>query len=206
LRQDPRRLSVRIYVVRHGEAEDDVEDAYGGCANFRLTDAGREQAAAVAAGLKASGLQAIFSSPLARAVETAEILGKGLGGGIPLNVLPDLRERNSYGVLSGVPKARAAEIFGYILAELNEKPGYSREPLLGAEEFDEFVERVRRGFETVVEKALSGGYESVAIVTHGKFTQALCEFVFKFGDKVDLDLSDVLAVDYLPARATIATN
>jgi broad specificity phosphatase PhoE len=192
--------------VRHGEAEDDVEDAYGGCANFRLTAAGREQAAANAARLEASGTQAIFSSPLARAVETAEILNKGLGGNVPLSVLPDLRERNSYGVLSGVPKARAAEIFDYILAELEEKPGYSREPVLGAEDFDEFVERVRRGFDVVLERAVGKGYDCVVIVTHGKFTQALCEFVFKLGDKVDLDLSDVLAVDYVPAQATIAAH
>lgn len=194
---------MRVYVVRHGEAEDDIDDAYGGCANYRLTDRGREQAAACADSLRDPQVTAIYSSPLARALETAEILSKELGGEAKVVVVPDLRERNSYGVLSGVPKARAAEIFDYILADLKEKPGYSREPLLGAEDFDLFIERVRRGFDTTIGLSQADGHECIAIVTHGKFTQALCEYVLRLGDAVDLDLSAVLALDYLPAQTTL---
>lgn len=194
---------MRLYVVRHGEAEDDTEDAYGGCANFRLTDRGREQAMETANALRALKIQAIFSSPLARALETAEIIAKELGGEAPLSVLPELRERNSYGVLSGLPKSRAAEIFDYILADLKDKPGYSREPLLGAEDFDEFVERVRRGFDLVISQSASEGHDPVLIVTHGKFTQALCEYVFKFGEAVRIKLSAILAVDFEPAHARL---
>lgn len=194
---------MRIYVVRHGEAEDDIEDAYGGCADFRLTDRGRQQAVEAAAGLSDASIDAIFSSPLVRASETAEILATELGGALDVRIRPGLRERNSYGVLSGISKARAKELFAHVLSELTEKPGYSREPLLGAENFDAFVQRVRESFDLVVDESRAQGWSRIVIVTHGKFTQALCEFVFKFG-AVDLDLSATLCVDYEPALASLA--
>ena len=127
---------------------------------------------------------------MSRATETAEIIAKELGG-LPLTIVPELRERNSYGVLSGVPKDRAKELFGYILDELKEKPGYSREPLLGAEDFDRFVERVRAGFQLVTDES------------HGKFTQALADFVFRFGDSVSIDLSAILSVDYTASQSVL---
>jgi len=193
---------MKVHVVRHGEAGDDVEDAYGGAADFRLTDHGRDGAVKSAHSLASASVEAIFTSPLSRASETAAILARELGG-LPVTTMSDLRERNSYGVLSGVPKARAKELFGYILDDLKEKPGYSREPLLGAEDFDRFIERVRHAFQAVIDASEGAGYESVIIVTHGKFTQALCEFVFRLGDSVDLDLSDVLSVEYMPSRASL---
>lgn len=39
---------MKIHVVRHGEAGDDIADSYGGAADFRLTDNGREGAHAAA--------------------------------------------------------------------------------------------------------------------------------------------------------------
>lgn len=188
--------ALQIYVLRHGEAEDDELDAYGGAANFRLTERGRQQAREAASNLADAQIELIYSSPLARASETAEIISQNLPTRPAVRVIGELRERNSYGVLSGVTKAKAAEIFDYIFAELTEKPGYSREPLLGSEDFDQFVARVREAFETVVADATRAGREQIAIVTHGKFTQALFEFVVDLGRQIDLDLSGAITFDY----------
>lgn len=197
---------MRVYVVRHGEAGDDIEDAYGGAANFRLTDLGRKQAAEAATELGSAGITQIYSSPLARASESADILSSALPGSPPVRIVKGLRERNSYGVLSGMPKERAKELFDYILSELREKPGYSREPLLGAEDFDEFIQRVRTTFDEIVQDALAAKHESIALVTHGKFTQGLAEYVLRLGEGVDLDFSSILAVDYRPFSAKVATS
>jgi broad specificity phosphatase PhoE len=194
---------MKLYLLRHGESVDDIEDCYGGAADFPLTDAGREKARSVANSLRRTNLQMIFTSPLIRARETADIIASELGNNIPVKEVEDLQERNSYGVLSGVNKERAAQIFKRVLAGLKEKPGYSREFLLGAEDFDAFVLRVQKAFAEVIDLANENHAESFAVVTHGKFTQALFEYVLKIKDGVDLNLSAINAIEYQPATATI---
>ena len=64
-----------LYVIRHGIADDPAE--HGGRDDRRqLTKKGREKVIGVAESLRARGVQfdAIYSSPLARALETAEII------------------------------------------------------------------------------------------------------------------------------------
>jgi len=194
---------MRLYMVRHGESVDDIEECYGGIADFSLTAKGRDQAREVANQLANEGIQAIYSSPLARAHECAQIIAEQLLSKVPLKVIKDLQERNSYGVLSGVNKQRAKEIFGHILSEIKEPPGYSREPLVGAEDFDAFVRRVERAFTTVIADAQTTNCHRIAIVTHGKFTQALFEYVLRLQGQVNLKLSAVNVIEYEPARATL---
>lgn len=196
---------MRIFVIRHGEAEDDLDDSYGGAADFKLTDNGRQQAREVGETLRGEGIQAIYNSPLARAFEAAAIIRQGLGD-IPIQTIGDLRERNSYGVLSGLTKKRAAELFGYILDALTEKPGYSREPLLGAEDFDAFVARVTAAFNSIVSDAVAHDYETIALVTHGKFTQALFEETLKINKNVYLDLSAINQIEYAPFSAKLSND
>src|SRR5450755_291965 len=110
---------MKIFLLRHGESFDDVEDCYGGIADFALTDSGRETAAELAKNLANSGIQILYSSPYKRADETTTIVGRALG--CEMKTVYDLRERNSYGVLSGVNKAKAKEIFSHILVKLKHK-------------------------------------------------------------------------------------
>lgn len=194
-----------VYVIRHGEAQDDIDDCYGGIADFPLTDNGRQTARATADQLRDAMVQLLFTSPLARARETAEIIAAELGG-LELMVVEDLQERNSYGVLSGVNKALAAQIFTRVLSALKEKPGYSREPLEGAEDFDAFVERVRRAFTHVVDVALERRFDCIGIVTHGKFSQALFEHVVRISEPVELKLSAINAFEYAPATARLFSS
>lgn len=195
-----------LYMLRHGEALDDIEDCYGGIADFPLTDRGREQARAVGNELAKEGVEEIYTSPLARAEESARIIASEVGNSVQVTVVDDLQERNSYGVLSGVNKERAKEIFGRVLSQLTEKPGYSREPLVGAEDFDVFLERVRRAFDEVLCLAQSKGQQRIAIMTHGKFTRALFEEVLRLEGKIDLKLSAMNVIDYKPAKAVLVVE
>ena len=189
-------------MLRHGESVDDLEDCYGGIADFPLTDRGKKQAEEVGRKLSANQIQAIYCSPLSRASETAAIIAKQLPASVPITQVDDLQERNSYGVLSGVNKERAKLLFARVLKGLKEKPGYSREPIEGAEEFDLFLGRVRRAFEWVTRDAQARSYDCIAVVTHGKFTQALFEEVLHVEGNVYLDLSAVNPIQYSPASAT----
>lgn len=196
---------MRLFIIRHGESQDDLEDCYGGIADFPLTPKGREQAIEVAGKLRSLGIEAIYTSPLARASETASLIGSALSLSEPI-VIDDLQERNTYGVLSGVNKARAEQLFGRILATLTEKPGYSKQTIPGGEEYELFVLRVQRAIDNLYGQASRNGIEVAAAVTHGKFTQALFERVFRLGADVLPQLGAVNVVDYEPAHAQIVTK
>jgi broad specificity phosphatase PhoE len=192
---------MRLYIVRHGESVDDIEDCYGGVADFPLTDKGRQQAKDAAEKLRYAKIEKVYSSPLARARESAEIISSTLSAG-PVVVIDDLQERNTYGVLSGVNKKRAEDLFGRVLAQLKEKPGYSKETILGGEGYESFVTRVARALDAVSTHATENGISTAVVLTQGKFTQALFERVFRLGADVMPQLSAINAVEFEPARTT----
>ncbi|MDX6689117.1 MAG: 2,3-bisphosphoglycerate-dependent phosphoglycerate mutase [Solirubrobacteraceae bacterium] len=71
--------SNEILLVRHGETDENLADRFQGQLDPRLNDRGREQSRQLAASLEGEGLVALYSSPLLRARETAEIVGAHLG-------------------------------------------------------------------------------------------------------------------------------
>jgi probable phosphoglycerate mutase len=96
---------MRIYFVRHGESEANLlhEHSNRGFVHG-LTETGRSQAAALAANLDGVSFARILSSPLKRAVQTAEIVSLALeapdGTIVPVEVTDALREYDC-GVLEG---------------------------------------------------------------------------------------------------------
>lgn len=68
-----------IYFIRHGECDGNRDKKIRGCVDFPLNANGLKQARALAMRLKNSGITAIVTSPLARALKTAEILGAATG-------------------------------------------------------------------------------------------------------------------------------
>ncbi len=71
--------SNEVLLVRHGETDDNAAERFQGRIDTPLNARGREQSRALAESLAGEGLQALYSSPLARARETAEIVGARLG-------------------------------------------------------------------------------------------------------------------------------
>lgn len=70
-----------ITLLRHGESVGNAENRLQGRADFPLSEAGREQARKLAARWKAEDVKfdATIASPLARALETAQIISEALG-------------------------------------------------------------------------------------------------------------------------------
>src|SRR6266536_6039659 len=81
-----------LLLVRHGETDWNAEGRLQGHTDRPLNGYGREQAKALAVRLADENVAAIYSSDLARARETAEIVGERLG--LPVVVDPDIREKN----------------------------------------------------------------------------------------------------------------
>jgi probable phosphoglycerate mutase len=67
----------RLYLIRHGQAEHNLDPSAGDDA--ALTQVGREQARRLAARLARQGVDAIYSSTMRRAIETAEAVAQAVG-------------------------------------------------------------------------------------------------------------------------------
>jgi probable phosphoglycerate mutase len=91
--QEP-RPRVRLLLIRHGETTFNVERRLPGhLPDVPLTDEGRRQAHRAAVALSAIPLSAVFSSPLERARDTAEIIARGWG--LPVQLDDRLKDTDS---------------------------------------------------------------------------------------------------------------
>lgn len=186
---------MKIILLRHGESVDDVLNCYGGAADYDLSEVGKKTADDVAALLRDEVVEAIYSSPLKRAMQTAQAIDRYHHCGI--QIATGLYERNSYGVMSGTNIDECKKIFGYLLKDIKGKVGnyYSDELVLGAEPVKEFDARVKNALIAVVEDANSKGYGTIAIVTHGNVTRSIYKNVLGVEGKVDLDLLAITRIN-----------
>jgi len=83
-------MPTRIYLVRHGATDLTAEDRFAGSTEVALSDEGRTQVAALAQRLRCDSLDAVYTSPMHRTIETARIIAAPHG--LEPLVEPDLRE------------------------------------------------------------------------------------------------------------------
>lgn len=86
-------MQTDLYLVRHGQTATNQARLIQGWDAEPLNARGRWQAEQAGQRLAASGLVALYASPLRRAAETAEIIGRATGLGV--TVIDDLREMNT---------------------------------------------------------------------------------------------------------------
>jgi len=157
--------TTRFVLIRHGESTWNAEGRWQGHGDPSLSERGREQAARLAAELADEGIEMIVASDLARAAETAAILGDALG------LAPGRDERLrelDVGRWTGLTRG---EIEGTDRARLEHfERGGSEARAGGGECRCEIGDRVRS---TVAEIAEGSSGRCVAIVTHLGVVRAL---------------------------------
>jgi broad specificity phosphatase PhoE len=92
-----------LYLIRHADVENPHAILYGHLDGFPLSALGRAQAVALGHRLRSAGLARIVHSPLARAVETAQIIDGELNPKVPLEPDLQLSEAEFSRYLQGVP-------------------------------------------------------------------------------------------------------
>jgi 2,3-bisphosphoglycerate-dependent phosphoglycerate mutase len=95
--------STRIFLIRHADVENPRRLLYGHLDGFQLSALGRTQAAALGDRLHSADLKRIVHSPLARAIETAEVINSRLASPAILEAEPELREAEFSRYLQGLP-------------------------------------------------------------------------------------------------------
>lgn len=163
---------MKIYLIRHGETTGDLEDRYGGDYDDHLTEHGQEQAQELAQKLKQSGMEVIFCSPKIRAQETAAIVAKEID--CRVEVVNDVRERNMYGILTGMVKAEAKEKHPEHVEALKQHD----HAVPQSENYKQFGERIRKSLDAIAESP----YEVIGILSHGGPISFIFREILKLGN------------------------
>jgi broad specificity phosphatase PhoE len=146
-----------ILLVRHGETDWNRNNRFQGHADPPLNAAGRAQAAELAATLSGDHIAALYSSPLQRALETAETIGTALG--LAPTTFEGLREVD-VGSWQGLTRDEVAARFpGQFNRWLEHGPGWE-----DGETYEEMGERVLAALGVLAERHEG---ERVVAVTHG---------------------------------------
>jgi len=138
-----------FYYLRHGETETNRLGLITGATDIELNARGREQAVAAATLVRALAVDAIYSSPLKRARQTADCVALALG--LPVVEVPAIAERG-FGELEGKPRG---------LLVRGATPA-------GGESLEDFTARVLAGFSGIA------GSEHPLIVAHSGVFRVLC--------------------------------
>lgn len=172
---------MKIYLIRHSESIDDIEDCYGGIADFDLSENGIKKVEQYE--IENLGIEKIYTSPYKRAYQTAKILNKKLN--VDLEIIDNIRECNSYGILSGVNKEKAKKIFSYVfdMPKYKNTGYYLGTSFLGGEDINEFDKRVEEGITKIISK--SKELNTIAIVTHGGVYRSIYKNILKVDKKLD---------------------
>lgn len=147
----------RLLLVRHGVTDWNDQHRWQGHTDVPLNERGRAQAQAVAARLRDEPIDALYTSDLKRAAETAAIVGAALGlESVPTKAFREI----SLGTLEGTAPSPDTHR-GEAVSETARSGG----PLApGAEDFETLNGRVVGGYERIC--AAHAG-QTVAIVSHG---------------------------------------
>jgi probable phosphoglycerate mutase len=173
-------MSTRILFIRHGETAWNRIKRIQGHIDIPLAETGLAQAARLAERLvrEARGahrLQAIYSSDLQRARQTAAPAASALG--LALRLVEGLRER-AYGVFQGHDSGEIAQRYPDDYARWQTRdPGFAPH---GGESVRAFYHRVVHAVEAIVQ-AHPG--ERVACVTHG----GVLDCVYRYANGLALD-------------------
>jgi broad specificity phosphatase PhoE len=98
----------RVLLVRHGETDYNSNGRWQGHLDVPLNAEGEYQAACLAHHLKNTVLDAIYSSDLSRALETA----RPIAAGRELSIVPDARLREvNLGRFQGLTRSQIAELY-----------------------------------------------------------------------------------------------
>ncbi len=156
-----------FYFVRHGESESNAEGRIQGHSDSPLSELGRSHARAAARWLGTREIDAVLSSPLSRASETALVIADGVGVQA-VETMSELIELDT-GRFSGKRLRDMAtedeELFRRFRV-------HSWEAVPDAERIESLQRRARSVWDRLLELAHTG-HRRIASVTHGGMIQWL---------------------------------
>jgi len=158
-----------LLLVRHGQSTANAKGIWQGQMEFPLSERGRVQAGLAGRGLSGEPFEGVYSSPLSRAFETAEIIrdrARFAGEVVPVD---GLSERHG-GILEGHTWAEQEQRNPELAKKFLAIPEEERWALVGAETDEEVIARFEEALSSI--RALHPGGSRIVVVSHGGVMRA----------------------------------
>lgn len=149
----------KILLIRHAQATGNIEGVFQGHLDSGITDVGVEQLASLSERMREIDFDAIYSSPLIRARETATAANKYRQ--LPITFFDELMEING-GDWEGVPFDSIPELYPE-LSEVWENEPYNFEAING----EAMRDVCKRMVDTIGRIAKENEGKTVCVVSHG---------------------------------------
>ena len=146
-----------LILVRHGETEWNVEEVFRGRIDIELNETGLRQTELLAQYLSGLNIDAVYSSPLRRALNTAEVIARYHK--LKVEIASGLTDFN-YGKWQGLPHQEVKRRYKKLYGQWLENPHLIRMP--DGESLDEVRERAL----TVVDEVVAKHEGTVVLVSH----------------------------------------
>ncbi len=147
-----------IYLVRHGRTDWNKEQVFRGRADRPLDEVGHAQGRAVAGALADKGVQAVYSSPLIRAVDTGKPLADKLG--LTIQMMDGLNDMD-FGKWQGLFVEQAKDEYPDEFQQWMNNPYQARIP--GGETLDDIADRAEAALAEIHD---TPGIECAVAATH----------------------------------------
>jgi len=153
-----------IMLIRHGETDWNTEEIFRGRIDIELNETGIEQAGLLAKYLANVPIAAVYSSPLKRAVKTAELIVSYHG--VKVEITPELTDLN-YGEWQGLPHSVVKERYKELYDEWLRSPHRVKMP--NGEGLDDVMRRTTG----LIERVIAKHDGIVALVSHRAVNKVL---------------------------------
>lgn len=188
----------RFILIRHGQTKWNRVEKYRGRTHLALNKTGRRQAEAVALSIKELPISAIYTSPLKRAIDTANILSKHTG--VPVQILGGLIDID-YGGWQGLSPREVVKQDSELYTKWLKLPHEVRFP--NGESLGDVRVRAIAAVEELVPKY---NHETVILVSHKVVGQVLLCALLGLDDSHFWQISqDVCAINIFEIKDDIAT-
>jgi broad specificity phosphatase PhoE len=167
-----------LLLVRHGQSTANAKGIWQGQMEFPLSERGRAQASLAGHGLSGEPFEGLYSSPLSRAFETAEIIRDRAGFAGQVIAVDGLSERNG-GILEGHTWAEQEQRNPELAKKFLAIPEEERWTLVGAETDEEVIARFEEALSSI--RALHSGGSRIVVVSHGGVMRAFLRERFGTG-------------------------
>ena len=190
-----------IILARHGETVWNVEKIYRGRSDVVLDELGIKQAERLGEYLSNYVLEAIYSSPLKRALDTANIIARYQK--IDVQIAEGLVDFD-YGDWQRLPEREVKSLYSVLLNEWHNNPHKVRVP--GGES----LEDVRKRAVDVINDVLSNHHESVVLVSHRVVNKVLICSLLGLDNSyfwnIKQDVGGITAFNYIDGRFVLTKH
>lgn len=165
---------MEIYIVRHGETLWNRDKRLQGSTDIELSDYGRELAVKTGEALMDTKIDRIYSSPLKRAYETADLIRNGRD----IDIVTDNRiQELNFGSFEGQNMTKLIADDNLAFKYFFKQP-HLYKPADNGETLEHLVERAGSFMQDVIEP-LADSCERVMIVAHGALNKAIMTYIKK---------------------------